>query len=1513
MGKLSKKVLTAHVESECERRLIIDLGDLDPIWFSPLRSIKPHHKILRNPKGMLDLGHEYEQKVYNALSNFKYRVAKTKFNSKTNINEVETDLLTSTLLDMIYSQLVNHPINSFILLEHKFDIPKNYKLNLFPNMDHNSHIISSNSSCIPDMVIIGNLLNAVEFDAEGNISIIPISSSPGYFGIQVRELLPDFKLRDVPPVELAKRYGISVLDVKNTLPDKVGKRHFMEILFYMHVLSNVIADWGLSDKFFVRLDTNGIFPRVEGLQPTSFSSVYDLYRHIRPLGWDKTYLIYNQTRSIMAKWWAKAPLNIDDVPLNIQPNCGFCNYLEDCKESLGMNSINPADWDLSLIPYTSPSIIYQLKDKGFNTIGDVFTRIQSIPTGNTPEPIYAERALLSLRSQAIIANRLITPPIGSLYSATIPKYSSLTMIFCCENDPTNDRVFGIGYYLNFSVSPKLSYSLIFERWWQEWDTFLNTTPRLPIPQFQSLLNSFLTRTITQSDIQDLIDIFNGLGQNLVIGLKGSATQSGSIRQKTVVYYAEQWLNEGPDPLDEYKMTEKALIRLYHLLKLSNYLELHIATKDPSYNSIFAPELSIFYWAKEQLQNFSDLLERHYVDLLADPQLRIMLGDLIRWISPSESGVTHPYQPKKLYDLQNFVQTVIGFPGIINYTWHEIASKLFTKQYNSRMWLDHFNYLDYGNWLEYLHQLKFFPTKAKSKADAIKLQMFIKTNTIDRLRTHFQNQASDNISKHSKSISCEEYQNVQPFSPLHLIGDVWYLFSKLTGAAEEIEAMEIRSNFPEYSIAKLSAAEIQNLSQIPATTQKGYHYRFNLLGLSRNMKIKEGDFVLILPEELRDLRLGKMMKIWEVKIRDLIWDSALQGYQLTTDHTYNDLFIQYRQKVNSPKNTPTWYLYPSNSDWWTNKLQNPDGKGLLQNYNFGTSWLAERLALCWNLTPINSIRVPAAWQFESKEIYAYCPQLINQIAPNQTPITALITKISPSLDPSQQSAIMNSLNRYISGIQGPPGTGKSQTIAALIDEYISRAQTKQSCKILVTAFSYAAIRVIVEKLRRLTDNNNNPTIAARTQMIFIRSENQDAIDPVANLHNVDDLVRVSKSWKWNKKPTSPSSIRALFQTVSIIFANAHSLYHLKNKLGPDFTFDLIVIDEASQVPTDYVLASLAFIYSFQTTLNFLNATPYPAPKSLEIEDINKIPPISIIPPQLSRLVIVGDYNQLPPVQSILPPKRFLPILESLFSYYVKYHQIPCVQLDVNYRSHQDIVEFTKNLGIYPQLHAFFRNANRTLPISIPSTILPWIQETLEPSRIVMGIVHKRDFEIGISPLESFLVTNLVLEYYRLRAPTTDIDEIHFWEEQIGIVAPHNAQGRTVIQQIYSELTTQNLTKLTQDKLIDALKRTIYSVEKFQGSDRDLIIATIGVSDKDQLQAEESFIYDLNRFNVLTSRAKSKVILICSKNYLDYIPRDQYIMDYAARMRKYIYNFCGNYKNLNILNEKGCVEEIKIRWH
>ena len=88
--------------------------------------------------------------------------------------------------------------------------------------------------------------------------------------------------------------------------------------------------------------------------------------------------------------------------------------------------------------------------------------------------------------------------------------------------------------------------------------------------------------------------------------------------------------------------------------------------------------------------------------------------------------------------------------------------------------------------------------------------------------------------------------------------------------------------------------------------------------------------------------------------------------------------------------------------------------------------------------------------------------------------------------------------------------------------------------------------------------------------------------------------------------------------------------------------------------------------------------------------------------------------------------------------------------------------------------------------------------------------------------------------------------------------------------------------------------------------------MGISDNDQLAAEEEFIYDLNRFNVLTSRAKSKVILLCSHNFLDYMPKRREILNYSSKIRDYALDFCDETKQLPIKDSTNNIRDVEFRF-
>ncbi len=64
----------------------------------------------------------------------------------------------------------------------------------------------------------------------------------------------------------------------------------------------------------------------------------------------------------------------------------------------------------------------------------------------------------------------------------------------------------------------------------------------------------------------------------------------------------------------------------------------------------------------------------------------------------------------------------------------------------------------------------------------------------------------------------------------------------------------------------------------------------------------------------------------------------------------------------------------------------------------------------------------------------------------------------------------------------------------------------------------------------------------------------------------------------------------------------------------------------------------------------------------------------------------------------------------------------------------------------------------------------------------------------------------------------------------------------------------------------------TVERFQGDERDLIIVSATVSDREYAMAECEFLLEPRRFTVAVSRPKRKVIVVASRSVFDLVPAD-----------------------------------------
>ncbi|MBD3190351.1 MAG: AAA family ATPase [Candidatus Heimdallarchaeota archaeon] len=1498
MGQLDKQVFTNFAEFECDRQVYLQMGRDDPAWVQPPHKVKLSPRIRRRSPLIKELGKRYEQKVYRELTRFPI----TRFNRKQ--QKIVKTTLTKKILTEVYDDLINsnNPIN-FCLLEHEFQPPQAFFEELLGERFTNNLKCSKTR---PDILLIGN----------------KFSSSNEF------ELLPNGQEKEVKQSENSSpRFGINLYDIKNTNELHVGKKHFIEIIYYAQALSHFIYDEGLHEKFYVRISHNGIVPNLDDL---FFSSLADLRDKAVELNWSDAYPIFSMARNHLQEILRQRPKDITDknsLEFNITPSCGRCSYVNDCKHILGFGHLPPRDWDTRLLPNTSMGISQQLREKQLLTIGSLADKIDSFPISSIPNPINPELPLIKTKSKAISSNQEYYPKEGEIYSLAIPKFTELNLTFVNEFDPTIERVYAIGFRLNMTVFPKPNYCYkeLFDLWWKIWRTHLEQGTT--ISEVTRALNDILFEDISKKEVREFAEIIAELWNN-----SSNANKEAKIllpedpenrSDRTFVDFAYTYINGGMDDANEAQLAKNLVTKLYQIVKICSFLEYYITSEPlPDNDFITTPTLAIFYWSFEQLEVLEELLERNLAALIADPKIKPFFEELMNLFTPSESGVRSPFQRKKLYDLRAFAETIVGIPNsVINYTWHGIAKQLLGTMSSNRFWMPHFNYMEIIPWHEYL--CEYDTNKKHEQQQEICRQLHHKLRTINSLRIEFQKHARALVSKKTRPVESQKVTRQPLPKDFHPLANIWYIYSRLNGAIEEYEADYFRTMFPDFSIGKLAAAEVTAIEiepfQAPRSTK--YIHTFRLEGLSSNMKISEGSLVLMLPNKLRDISYG--MWGWSVVIDQMSWETDEETnetyYQVITEPKSNNLLEQAKEELGAEPEK--WFLYPFARDFWSSKLYNNNRKkGLLQKCHFGNSWLGHRLANRLGFNLGKKLSRPTREQFNLPEIYLFAPEFLPRKRP--IPTTSLQTAIDPHPDHSQQKAIQFALNSTVSMIIGPPGTGKSQTIAALIDEYLLRNPDKP-VRILVSAFSYHALQVVLEKLENSRDTRGNKTPAATIQKVFLRSSSREPNSLVKQSLNIKDLTR-HYGWKLDGQGrivTKSSCLDDHLDDRFVLFGNAHQLFHLGQLtndgnfkcFNDDFYFDFIVVDEASQLPVDHFLACLQFVKKETvkfTGMNGLSLLDSTAPPEELAKYLSRVDLLTM--DEITKVVIVGDHNQLPPVQQIKPPTKLKDVLSSLFVYYTEALEIETRQLEINYRSNEQIVEYTGLLGLYRNLSAFQANAEMKIEGQWQQLTPQWLREVMDPDKVISTLIHNQQYDMSISPLEAEITTKLILGYYEMKKPTTRQSQRTFWQEKVGIVAPHNAHGRLIIRKIFRELQQKPSMKLSDDELMNALKAAIVSVEKFQGSDRDLIIATIGLSDKDKLAAEEEFIYDLNRFNVLTSRAKAKVILICSRNYLEYLPKSREVMEYSSKIRFYGLRFCNESEKLQLTWNNQQKEEIEFRW-
>jgi hypothetical protein len=425
-----------------------------------------------------------------------------------------------------------------------------------------------------------------------------------------------------------------------------------------------------------------------------------------------------------------------------------------------------------------------------------------------------------------------------------------------------------------------------------------------------------------------------------------------------------------------------------------------------------------------------------------------------------------------------------------------------------------------------------------------------------------------------------------------------------------------------------------------------------------------------------------------------------------------------------------------------------------------------------------------------------------------------------LTAAQRAIVGGYCPEHVLVVQGPPGTGKSHTLGLAI---LARAWALKSMarpfRVAVTAKTHAAVRIVLDsvaqRLQALRARHGQDAQLDLFQHVRIAKVCNDLDEPVPA--GVEGLLAEGN----DEQSASAQWQELLAEPVLIVGGTPGGLYRLLKQGAAqgrqldwsEAYFDLVVVDEASQINLAEALTAAAFLR----------------------DD--------------GQFLAVGDHRQMPPIlqqawdqASRRDFARARPHV-SLFAYLLELG-FTRTALDESFRLPAKVAAF-----LYRHIYAhdgiaFHSKHRQRLPVVELAD--GWLRHALAPEHPMILIEHNDDSSQQANACEALVIEALAhaaVTQLRLDAHTG-----------LGIVVPHRAQ------------------KVLLQTRLPHLAGAVDTVERFQGGERDLMIVSATVSDLAYAQSESDFLLEPRRLTVAVSRPKRKLIVLASQALFTLMPAD-----------------------------------------
>jgi len=467
---------------------------------------------------------------------------------------------------------------------------------------------------------------------------------------------------------------------------------------------------------------------------------------------------------------------------------------------------------------------------------------------------------------------------------------------------------------------------------------------------------------------------------------------------------------------------------------------------------------------------------------------------------------------------------------------------------------------------------------------------------------------------------------------------------------------------------------------------------------------------------------------------------------------------------------------------------------------------------------------------------------------------------------QDEAFISAIQRRLTLLLGPPGTGKSATATAIIAGLIHDAVRRNvSLRLALTGPTWVAIDNVLERMPALVkklDVEDQSMIARLRSPMSIVDDIAPILRPFTIIPsgNDDDASRTLDLIQSLQERSGIIIVGGTAGQLAALTAVATN----ETKMSANL-FDYMIIDEASQM--DVAHAIVAY-------------------NSLDRD---------------ASILVVGDDKQMSPIHPVYPPKGYEYVVGSIYDFYNKYRvkagdrqrpfAIQNYALSQNFRSNSDIVAVSALAG-YPN----FKSGNPDIrlplaPISSerPSGLpqnLPWhpqIPDILSPEAPLIALIHEDTLSSQRNTAEAHWIASMIAALRgnlgSLESLGKEVlDDVSLFKTGIGVVTPHRAQQAAVLEALFDLGFDKDAT--------EAMYASVDTVERFQGQERLIMFASFGMGDPDQIAGEEEFLYSLNRFNVIVSRAQTKMVVVMSQSLADHLPKNYEVLKGAKLIHRYV---------------------------